>query len=120
DNDPAVDPIVEIWEGSRTSAEAEDAPLAPSSKRPELWAGGFKPLGFVWNAWSKGYRLGVQASSDHVSTHLSYTMVIAESGSREALIDAMRKRHTYAATRNILLDYRMNVGGKTYLQGDDL
>jgi hypothetical protein len=32
----------------------------------------------------------------------------------------MRKRHTYAATRNILLDYRMRVDGKTYLQGDDL
>ena len=32
----------------------------------------------------------------------------------------MRKRHTYAATRNILLDYRMSVGGKTYLQGDEV
>jgi len=120
DNDPEVDPIVELFEGSRTSAEHEGAPLAPDSKRTELWAGGFKPLGFVWNAWAKGYKLGVQASSDHVSTHLSYTAVIAENGSREALIDAMRKRHTYAATRNILLDYRMKVDGKTYLQGDDL
>ena len=49
---------------------AEGAPLAPSDKRTELWAGGYKPLGFVWNAWAKGYKLGVQASSDHVSTHL--------------------------------------------------
>jgi hypothetical protein len=120
DNDPAVDPIVEIWEGSRTSAEHENAPLAPDSKKTELWAGGFKPLGFVWNAWAKGYRLGVQASSDHISTHLSYTAVIAENSTREALIDAMRKRHTYAATRNILLDYRMRVDGKSYLQGDDV
>jgi hypothetical protein len=120
DNDPEVDPIVELWEGSRTSAEHDGAPLAPGSKRTELWAGNFKPLGFVWNAWAKGYKLGVQASSDHVSTHLSYTAVIAENSSREALIDAMRKRHTYAATRNILLDYRMNVDGKTYLQGDAL
>ena len=120
DNDPEVDPIVELWEGSRTSAEHEGAPLAPSTKRTELWAGNFRPLGFVWNAWAKGYKLGVQASSDHVSTHLSYTAVIAENSSREALIDAMRKRHTYAATRNILLDYRMNVAGKTYLQGDEL
>jgi hypothetical protein len=120
DNDPEVDPIVEIWEGSRTSAEAEGAPLAPSSKRTEWQAGGFKPLGFVWNAWAKGYKLGVQASSDHASTHLSYTMVISENGTREALIDAMKKRHTFAATRNILLDYRMNVDGKTYIQGDEL
>lgn len=120
DNDPQVDPIVEIWEGSRTSVEHEGAPLAPTAKRTELWAGGFKPLGFVWNAWAKGYKIGVQASSDHVSTHLSYTMVIAENSSRDTLIDAMRRRHTYAATRNILLDYRVSVGGKVYIQGDDV
>lgn len=120
DNDPTVDPIVEIWEGSRTSAEHEGAPLAPTAQKTELWAGGYKPLGFVWNAWAKGYKLGVQASSDHASTHLSYTAVIAENGNRETLIEAMRKRHTYAATRNILLDYRMNVDGKTYIQGDEL
>ena len=62
----------------------------------------------------------MQASSDHVSTHLSYTCVISEDGTRAGIIDAMRKRHTYAATRNILLDYRLNAGGKTYLQGDEL
>ena len=118
DNDPSVDPIVEIWEGSRTSAEHEGAPMAPSAGRSELWAGGYRPLGFVWNAWAKGYKLGVQASSDHASTHLSYTCVIAENSTREALIDAMKKRHTYAATRNMLLDYRMRADGKTYLQGD--
>jgi len=120
DNDPAVDPIVEIWEGSRTSAEHEGAPMAPSADRSEMWAGGYRPLGFVWNAWAKGYKLGVQASSDHASTHLSYTCVIAENGTREALIDAMKKRHTYAATRNILLDYRVHADGKIWLQGDEL
>jgi hypothetical protein len=120
DNDPTVDPIVEIWEGSRTSAEHEGAPMAPSADRSELWAGGYRPLGFVWNAWGKGYKLGVQASSDHASTHLSYTCVIAENGTREALIDAMKRRHTYAATRNILLDYRIHAGGMTWLQGDEL
>jgi hypothetical protein len=118
DNDPDVEPIVEIWEGSRTSVEHEGAPLAPSEKRTELWAGGYKPLGFVWNAWAKGYKLGVQASSDHASTHLSYTCVIAEKQDRTGLMDAMRKRHTYAATTNILLDYRMKMGGETHLQGD--
>jgi hypothetical protein len=44
--------------------------------------------------------------------------VIAENSSREALLDALRRRHTYAATSNLLLDYRMNVAGSTYLQGD--
>jgi hypothetical protein len=120
DNDPEVDPIVEIWEGSRTSAEHEGAPMAPAADRSEMWAGGYRPLGFVWNAWAKGYKIGVQASSDHASTHLSYTCVIAENSTREGLIDAMRKRHTYAATRNMLLDYRVRAEGRTWLQGDEL
>jgi len=118
DNDPALEPVVEIYQGARTSAEHEGAPLAPTEKRTELHAGGYRPLGFVWNAWAKGYKLGVQASSDHVSTHTSYSCVIAESGAREALQDAMRRRHTYAATSNILMDYRLTAGGKTWLQGD--
>ncbi len=120
DNDPALEPFVEIFQGARTSAEHEGAPLAPTETRTELHAGGYRPLGFVWNAWKKGYKLGVQASSDHVSTHTSYACVIAEDGTREAIVDAMRKRHTYAATRNIILDYRISVDGKSYLQGDIL
>jgi len=55
----------------------------------------------------KGYRLGVIASSDHVSTHISYAMVYTEDFSREGIIEAIRKRHTYGATDNILLDYRI-------------
>ncbi|MBI3684087.1 MAG: hypothetical protein HY235_27250, partial [Acidobacteria bacterium] len=90
----------------------------PTEKRTELWAGGYRPLGFVSNAWWKGYKLGVQASSDHVSTHTSYAYVIAESDTREGLLDAMRKRHTYAGTTNALMDCRMTIDGKTYLQGD--
>jgi len=74
----------------------------------------------VWNAWAKGYKLGVQASSDHVSTHLSYACIIAENPTREGLLDAMRKRHTYAATSNIVMDYRMTADGAEYLQGDIL
>ncbi len=118
DNDPELEPIVEIYQGARTNAEHEGAPLAPTEKRTELHAGGYRPLGYVWNAWAKGYKLGVQASSDHVSTHLSYACVIAENPSREALMDAMRKRHTYAATSNMVMDYRMTAGSETYLQGD--
>jgi hypothetical protein len=118
DNDPELETLVEIYQGARTSAEAEGAPLAPSENRTELQAGGYKPLGFVWNAWAKGYKLGVQASSDHVSTHLSYGCIIAENSTREGIMDAIRKRHSFAATSNIVLDYRMTAGGESYIQGD--
>ena len=43
---------------------------------------------------------------------------IATDFTREGLLDAMRQRHSYGATDNIVLDYRMQTGGKEYLQGD--
>jgi hypothetical protein len=118
DNDPELEPVVEIFQGARTNAEHEGAPLAPTANRTELWAGNYRPLGFVWNAWAKGYKLGVQASSDHVSTHTSYACIIAESAGRQALIDAIKARHTYAATSNIVMDFRLAVNGKSFIQGD--
>ena len=119
DNDPELEPIVEIFQGARTSAEHEGAPLASSAQRSDLWAGNYRPKGFVWLAWEKGYKLGVQASSDHVSTHTSYAMVLAEDFTRQGLVDAMRKRHTYAATSNIILDFRLQAGDEERIQGDD-
>ena len=118
DNDPELEPIVEIYQGARTSAEHDGAPLASSKKRTDLWAGSYRPLGFVWEAWAKGYKLGVQASSDHVSTHTSYAMVLAEEFTREGLVDAMRQRHTYGATSNIILDFRVRDGSTEYIHGD--
>ena len=118
DNDPDVEPLVEIYQGDRVSAEYEGAPKAATEEDLTNQAGGFRPKGYVWNAWAKGYKIGVQASSDHLSTHISYACTIAEEFTREGLLDAMRKRHNYAATDNIVLDYRMRAGSKEYLQGD--
>ena len=41
------------------------------------------------------------ASSDHLSTHLSYALIYAGDSTREAVQTALRRRHTYAATDNI-------------------
>ena len=118
DNDPDLEPLVEIYQGARTNSEHEGAPLAPTAERTELHAGGYKPLGFVWNAWAKGYKLGVEASSDHVSTHLSYSCILAESWDRDSILNAIRARHSYAATSNIVMDFRLTLDGKTHMQGD--
>ena len=118
DNDPEVEPLVEIYQGDRVSAEYEGAPKAANAQDPGSAPGGFRPAGYVWNAWAKGYKLGVQASSDHLSTHISYACLIASDFTREGLIDAIRRRHAYGATDNIILDYRMQADGKEYLQGD--
>jgi hypothetical protein len=118
DNDPEVEPLVEIYQGDRVSAEHEGAPKAATKYDPTSQAGGFKPEGYVWNAWAKGYKLGVQASSDHLSTHISYACTLATGPEREDLIEAMRQRHSYGATDNIILDYRVRTNDKEYIQGD--
>ena len=120
DNDPAVEPLVEIYQGDRVSAEYEGAPKAANAQDGGSAPGGFRPAGYVWKAWAKGYKLGVQTASDHLSTHISYACTIATDYTREGLIDAMKQRHSYGATDNIILDYRMQTDGKEYLQGDIL
>jgi hypothetical protein len=118
DNDPEVEPLVEIYQGDRISAEYEGAPRAAYGDRLTGAPGGFRLAGFVWNAWAKGYKLGVQAASDHLSTHISYACSIAEDFTREGLLDSMKQRHSYGATDNIILDYRLKAGEQEYLQGD--
>ena len=107
DNDRLVEPVVEIYQGDRYNYECEAAPrgvlppeLVPSGRT------GFEPLypkGFVWNALAKGYRFGFESSSDHISTHASYAMVLVEQPGRQALLESLRARRCYAATDNILL-----------------
>jgi hypothetical protein len=111
DNDPEVEPVVEIYQGRRHSYEHFGAPRAPT---PATQISGYQPKGFVWNALQKGYRLGFQSSSDHESTHWSYGVVLAEANTRQAIIDAFKQRHSYAATDNIVLDVRSG----EHLMGD--
>ncbi len=111
DNDPVVEPIVEIYQGDRMSYEKEEAPRAgydpKSGKKPANIAGWY-PLGFIDKALGgdKKYRLGFQSSSDHTSTHISYCIVLAEKHDRAGILDGLKKRHCYGATDNIVLDVR--------------
>jgi hypothetical protein len=75
DNDPEVEPVVEIYQGARNSSEVLGGPRVHdiSTMRPDQAPGGFQAAGMVWNALAKGYRLGMTSSSDHGSTHISYS-----------------------------------------------
>ena len=79
-------------------------PGAPRSNSAKDSIGGWRPLGFVSLALQKGYRLGFQASSDHISTHMSYCNLWVTSPTREAIMEAFHKRRVYGATDNILAD----------------
>jgi hypothetical protein len=118
DNDPEVEPLIEIYQGYRTSYEYEGAPRAASRLNQHIQKSGWQPEGFWWNALAKGYKLGVQASSDHWSTHISYACLLSENFTREGLFDAIRRRHAYAATDNIILDFQARSQGVSYIMGD--
>jgi len=109
DNDPELEPVVEIFQGCRTNYERADAPLAaqPDRDAAHIKRAGYHADGFVSNAWAKGYKLGVITSSDHGSTHISYAMVYTSDFSRQGILEAIRQRHTYGAMDNIILDVRM-------------
>ena len=94
-----MEPVVEIYQGCRQNYEMPGAPRSITETRP---IGGWRPLGFVSRALKKGYLLGFQASSDHISTHISYCNVWASDFSAEGIVEAMKARHVYGATDNIL------------------
>ena len=98
-NDPAMEPLLEIYQGCRMSYEADDAPRVNSGEK--------FASGFAQSALEKGYKIGFIASSDHRSTHISYAAVYAEELTREGIFRALQERHAYAATDNIVVDVRV-------------
>jgi hypothetical protein len=117
DNDTAVEPVVEIYQGFESNYEAPNAPRAWKEGDKPVHTG-LRPAGYVWNAWAKGYKLGVQSSSDHVSTHTSYACVVVEEFSRKGVMDGLRRRHTYAATDAIVVDFRVATSSGEAMMGD--
>jgi hypothetical protein len=111
-NDPNAEPVVEIYQGDRQNYEDPEGPRANNEKDS---IGGWRPKGYVSVALNKGYRLGFEASSDHISTHMSYANVFVKDTTRESLLEGFQKRHIYAATDNILAD----VESGSYMMGDE-
>ncbi len=98
-HDPAFQTLLEIYQGCRLSYEGRGAPRVNSAERYEV--------GYAQNALTKGYKMGFIASSDHRSTHISYAAVYAEEPTRQGIFRALRQRHAYAATDNIVVDVRV-------------
>lgn len=111
DNDPDSEPVVEIYQGDRQNYEM---PGAPRTNMEKDSIGGWRPKGFINLVLERGVKLSFQASSDHVSTHMSYANVLAPDNSRESILKAFQQRHVYGATDHILADYRSG----THIMGD--
>ncbi len=110
-HDPVVEPFVEIYQGARQDYEM---PGAPRSNSASDSISGYDPAGYVSNALGLGYQLGFEASSDHVSTHISFTNLWVTAPTRAAIMSAMQSRHMYGSTDNILADFRSG----THLMGE--
>ena len=97
------EPAVEIYQGDRQDYEMPDSPRANT---PTDSISGYEAAGYVSNALGKGYLLAFEASSDHISTHISFTNIWVTDPSRAGIMDAMRKRRVYGSTDNIVADFR--------------
>lgn len=126
-NDPEVEPLVEIYQGDRNNYERPDAPrsavteakLKQSTPEKESM-GGWQPKGFVNLALLKGYRLAFESSSDHISTHLSFTnALVSGEPTREGILEAIHKRRVYGATADIIADVRCKTGDQEHLMGEE-
>lgn len=102
-NDPQVETFVEIYQGDRQDYEMPGAPRANSSSDS---ISGYEASGYVSNALDKGYQLGFEASSDHISTHISFTNLWVTAPTRAGVMDAMKNRRMYGSTDNIVADFR--------------
>ena len=90
----------------RATGRITRCPDAPRSNNAKDSIGGWRPKGFVDLALEKGYKLAFEASSDHVSTHMSYANMLTTDVTREAVLEGFKKRHVYASTDNILAEFR--------------
>lgn len=102
-NDPQVESFVEIYQGDRQSYEMAGAPRSNTSTDS---ISGYEASGYLSNAFAKGYQLAFEASSDHVSTHISFTNLWVAKPTRDGIMEAMHKRRMYGSTDNIVADFR--------------
>ncbi|MCP5541165.1 MAG: hypothetical protein H7A52_13560 [Akkermansiaceae bacterium] len=118
--------LVEIYQGARVSYEGLGAPQPTAGLRPNekytADSGAQSPdppsvisdfgkhnAGVYQNALALGHKLGVFASSDHISQHVSYGGVYVKGDyTRESIIEAFNARRSMAATDKIYLEFTCN------------
>ena len=127
--DNRLENIVEIFQGARVSYEALGAPqptvglkktepYTPATRGPKGFPKPPAPIedfrnaghnrGVYQRALHNGFKLGVFASSDHISTHVSFGGVYVKELTREGIIEGFNARRTVAATDKIFIEFTVN------------
>ncbi len=113
--DEEVDTVIELYQGARYSSECEGAPRTqPFSNERRFSSSCMQTEGYAVNALKKGHHFGFIASSDHSSIHMSYANVFTSERTRQGILNAMKKRHTFASTDDIIIDFNLDQN----IQGD--
>ena len=95
---------------STSTSTSAAAPASPTQAAPVQTQQVSLRLGWLANsqyagdfvALDKGYRLGFEASSDHISTHISYCNVYVKDLTREGILEALKSRHIYIGVHHDL------------------
>jgi hypothetical protein len=126
--DNTLENTVEIFQGARVSYEGLGAPqptvglrrgqkyTADNASEAEIPAppspindfGKKRNNGVYQHALADGHKLGVFASSDHISQHTAFGGVYVEENTRMGLIEAFKARRTMAATDKIFVEFSCN------------
>jgi len=126
--DNTLENIVEIFQGARVSYEGLGAPQPtvgltktepytphrrgakgfPEPPAPITTFAGQYDRGVYQRALHNGHKLGVFASSDHISTHTSFGGVYVKEITREGIIEGFNARRTVAATDKIFIELTVN------------
>ena len=126
--DGALENSVEIYQGARVSYEGLGAPqptvglrvgdpynpdaaseaVFPAPPAPIENFGTNRNNGVYQHALARGHKLGVFASSDHVSTHTSFGGVYVADFTREGIIEGLRARRSIAGTDKIFVEFSCN------------
>ena len=100
--DPRFEPLVEIFQ-VRGSYEYPGNSMDPARYRPQ----GMVPGLSILDALESGLEFGFTAGGEHEG--VGTTAVFAEANTREALFEALRKRHVYGTTGDhMFLEFRVN------------
>lgn len=98
-------PTVGLRVGQKYTADTASKALIPLPPAAIDDFGEQRNNGLYQHALAQGHKLGVFASSDHISQHTSFGGVYVEENSRLGLIEGFQARRSIAATDKIFVEF---------------
>lgn len=106
----APQPTIGLREGDKYTADTASKAVIPLPPAAIEDFGEQRNPGLYQHALTEGHKLGVFASSDHISQHCSFGGVYVEEGkfTRDGIIEGFKARRSIAATDKIFIEFSAN------------